>query len=682
MLTNITIGKRLFRLFSAMAIVVAITGYAGYHFSSSIGNEGYEVSTNLAPLGDAAMEVKLTATQAHLIFEEIMSGDAGEDITQVWKLLDETLWYTDAILKGGTNDEGTFVASQSEAVIAKMNAVRTSVLEFITSAKERYGQLNAHAGTGSNADQEFDKLYETVQERLSALSQGGKTLPAEQALTIVDAVSTAKYRLANGHLFLEEFLAGDEEVKFSDVAADFKLASDAIKSISNVNFATEAEKLSSDILQISQVAEHRSKNSQTNLAAGSESDEKFDGAFEHFIQLADDAEELIHDDMDASVARMQSHMSSTATIMILITLGGFALALFFSNKAKKSIAQPIEELSKNMGFLANNDLNTDIPNTENQDEIGDMARAVQVFKNNMQKTAELTREKEEEEQAAHQRSQKRQEAILGFDTVIGSVISDVSTAANQIDSTASSMSQTAQNNVSLASDVSEASNNASHNVQTVASAAEELTSSINEINQQASRSSEIAQNAVIQASHTNDQVEGLTQAADRIGEVLELITNIADQTNLLALNATIEAARAGEAGKGFAVVASEVKNLANQTGRATEEISQQISAIQDATKNSVTAIRNITDVISSMDEISASIATAMEEQGAATSEIARSVQQASEGTNFAAEKSDIIKNAAEKNSSTADQLTQASGRLGDSATSLHEAVSRFMEEVK
>ncbi|WP_135081916.1 methyl-accepting chemotaxis protein [Terasakiella sp. SH-1] len=678
MFKNLTIGKRLFNLFAAMALVVAITGFAGFHFTSSMGEEGLEVSVNLAPLGDAAMEIKLTATAAHLIFEEIMSGDTGEDINQVWKLLDDTLWYTNAIMNGGSNDEGTFVASKSPEIQEKMKLVKTSVQSFIVSAKERYGQLEKQAGTGSGADQAFDKLYEKVQGGLDQLHKSTEIYTAQAALPIVSAVGTAKYHLANGHLFLEEFLAGDDEVKLDDVIADFTTAQQALNNLQDKT----ASKLAKDIAEISAVATERSKNTATNLAAGSGADEKFDAAFEHFIKLADEAEELVHDDMDASIALMRSHLQTSDAIIVVITIIGFGLAIYFTSYARRKIAIRVENLAQDMQKLADHDITVHIDYQDNVDEIGDMARAVQIFKDNIIKADELEAEKEKDRAEQNKRSQMREEAIAGFDQIIGTVVGDVSSAASQIETTASEMSSKAQQNVTRAEEVNGASLNASHNVQTVASAAEELTSSINEITHQVARSSEIASEAVAQAAHTNELVEGLVTAASRIGEVVELITNIADQTNLLALNATIEAARAGEAGKGFAVVASEVKNLANQTGRATEEIVQQINAIQDSTQDSVEAIRNISKIISTMDEISGSISTAMEEQGAATQEIARSVQEASEGTNMAAEKSGAIKEAAERNSLTATDLSKASERLGSSAGSLSNAVEQFLAQVR
>ena len=269
-----------------------------------------------------------------------------------------------------------------------------------------------------------------------------------------------------------------------------------------------------------------------------------------------------------------------------------------------------------------------------------------------------------------------------FEQTIKGMVEIVAAAATQLQATARTMEGTATNTSERATAVAAAADEAASNVQTVAAAAEELSASIGEISRQVNQSTETANGAVHEAEKTNEQVQGLAEAANKIGEVVSLINDIASQTNLLALNATIEAARAGEAGKGFAVVASEVKNLANQTAKATEEISAQISGIQGATQEAVTAIRGIGDTIGTISESSSAIAAAVEEQGAATQEIARNVEQASSGTTEVTSNISEVTSQASETGSAAGQVLEAAGELASQAERLSAEVSTFLQTIR
>ena len=299
----------------------------------------------------------------------------------------------------------------------------------------------------------------------------------------------------------------------------------------------------------------------------------------------------------------------------------------------KSISTALSAMVGAMTRLASGDATIAIPGLGRKDEVGEMASAVQVFKTNMAEAERLRAEQSELE--ARQVQQRKADMIRladDFEGAVGEIIGTVSSAATELEAAARTLTATAERSQQLATAVAAASEEASTNVQSVASASEEMTSSVNEISRQVQESSRVASEAVVQAQKTNGRVGELSKAAARIGDVVELINTIAGQTNLLALNATIEAARAGEAGRGFAVVASEVKALAEQTAKATGEISQQISGIQAATQDSVGAIEEIGSTIGRMSEISSTIAAAVEEQGAATQEISRNIQHAAEGT--------------------------------------------------
>jgi methyl-accepting chemotaxis protein len=373
-------------------------------------------------------------------------------------------------------------------------------------------------------------------------------------------------------------------------------------------------------------------------------------------------------------------MRSLLIIAILIIAAAvLAIGLMFA----RAISGPIASMTNSMGILAGGDLEAEIPEQGRTDEIGEMASAVQVFKDNAIRAKQMEAEQEEQERrAAEEKKAMMNKMADGFEASVGGIVQSVSSAATELKSSSESMATTAEQTTTQATTVASASEQASSNVQTVASAAEELSSSITEISRQVTQSSEIAGRAVKNAKETDDKIQGLAEAAGKIGEVVEMITGIAEQTNLLALNATIEAARAGEAGKGFAVVASEVKNLANQTAKATEQISGQVNGIQDATKDAVTSIQHIGKTIREVDEIASAIAAAVEEQGAATQEIARNVEQAAVGTQEVSSNIAGVTQAAGESTSAAQQIQSASGELSQQSEMLRAEVDKFMNEVR
>ena len=336
-----------------------------------------------------------------------------------------------------------------------------------------------------------------------------------------------------------------------------------------------------------------------------------------------------------------------------------------------------------MTDLAAGKLEVQVPGATRKDEIGSMAAAVEVFKSNALVRQQLeTEQKKAESHAAAQRRADMNRLASAFESAVGEIVETVSSASSELEASAGSLAATAERSQELTTTVAAASEQASTNVQSVAAATEQMTSSITEISRQVQTSSRIARDAVEQAQKTNDRIGELSQAAARIGDVLELINTIAAQTNLLALNATIEAARAGDAGRGFAVVAAEVKALAEQTANATSEISRHITGIQTATGESVGAIKDIGDTIGKMSEISFSIASAVEEQGVATQEISRNVQQAARDTQqVSANIVDVQHGTKETESASSQVLASAQSLSGESHRLKHE-VSRFLDSVR
>jgi methyl-accepting chemotaxis protein len=397
-------------------------------------------------------------------------------------------------------------------------------------------------------------------------------------------------------------------------------------------------------------------------------------------QIADVAGHRSKEDIAASVQAMASSEE------VGMVVGAFAALVLFGSWLMSflTIARPIRALTVAMDKLAGGDFSVVLPGLGRKDEVGGVAAAVEKFKVvSEQKAREESEAKTRQDQAAAaQRKSEMHKLADGFEAAIGEIVDTVSSAATELEASASTLTSTAEHAQQLATVVASASEEASTNVQSVASATEELSSSITEISRQVQESARVASEAVGQARTTTDRVSELSKAATRIGDVVELINTIAGQTNLLALNATIEAARAGEAGRGFAVVASEVKALAEQTAKATGEIGQQIAGIQSATEHSVGAIKDISNTIERLSEISSAIAAAVEEQGAATQEISRNVAQASQGTQQVSSNITEVQRGASETGSASSQVLSAAQMLSGDSNRLKLEVGKFLGTVR
>jgi methyl-accepting chemotaxis protein len=385
-----------------------------------------------------------------------------------------------------------------------------------------------------------------------------------------------------------------------------------------------------------------------------------------------------------SRAGVQSAISKTvmgnAAVALLILVLLLGMLVFMLHKI---VSSPLKVMQTAMSKLAGGDLAVLVTGTHRGDEIGAMARSVQVFKDNALEVENLRRNQEEAEKtAAAEKRAAMQKLADDFESSVKGVVAKLSGAVNQVQATAEGLSAAAEESRAQTGAVAAATQQASANVQSVASATEELAGSLAEISGQVNTSAKIARDASKTAERTNGTVQSLARSAQNIGDVVKLISDIASQTNLLALNATIEAARAGEAGKGFAVVASEVKSLANQTAKATDEISMQISAMQDATREAVDAIVAISRTIAEINDIAEMVAGAVEEQDAATKEIARNVQQASMGTMEVTRNIESLQEVAQETGTSATDMLNAARDMGRQSDDLGLEVDRFLAQVR
>lgn len=529
---------------------------------------------------------------------------------------------------------------------------------------------------------------------------------AEEDIPLTEIVTKVTIHQLEQAVLFEKGLAhiGDENLpeiatKFAKlghkVDEEIKIAEEKLQHGIEVAHSEEARQKFSHLLEVMQKVEkeHHTYETQgeelfTLLTAGNIAEAKKLVASVEHLQEALDKElvsaltELEHF-TGKSALLAKEHEEAGIQLMIWLAIGAIAVSLVVSTIIGHSIATPLSQLTDNMDTLAANNTDTEIKFSEQKSEIGRMARAVEVFRDQAIEVNHLKSQQEEaERKAAEERTRLLAEAAQQIEQDIGEIARHISAASETVNGAAQTVTANARQTASQSTIVASASEQASTNVQTVAAAAEELSASVAEIGRQVRHSTDTADRAVKQVNNTNEQAQGLAAAANKIGEVVALISDIAEQTNLLALNATIEAARAGEAGKGFAVVASEVKSLAGQTASATDEISGQVHEIQAATQNAVDAIMQIGEVMDEINEVTNNIAAAVDQQGSATQEIARNVEQASAGTLEVTSNVIEIAHAAEATGEQADELLSASKQMSNDSDDLKTQITELASKVR
>ena len=491
---------------------------------------------------------------------------------------------------------------------------------------------------------------------------------------------TAQYQAATA--LANTFVINSDQTVATSALARLKFVENSLRAISSTD-----EKIVQSVKEVSVLLDEYRK-SLSKLVENSKSIDELT------TEMAESATAIMQGSGAMKVAllsdqqRLESEsdasIGETERLIAMLAAGGFLLGGVLAVLLGKGISRPMTAMCKAMRELAGGNFDVVLPGLGRRDELGEMAAAVEEFK--LQAIAKAERDAAAQDAQNRASSAARRTELIrfadDFEAAVGAIVSNVSSSAVQLESAAGTLTRTAETTQNLSSRVAGASEEASSKMQSVATATEELSASVDEIGRRVRESNKIAEAAVLQAQQTDGRIGKLSRAAQQIGDVVKLITAIAEQTNLLALNATIESARAGEAGRGFAVVASEVKSLAGQTAKATDEISSHISGMQDATQESVAAIKEIGGTIAEISNIASSIASAVEQQSSATQEIARSVQTVAQGTQEAAVNIMQVNRGATETGSASEEVLNSAKSLSTESTRLREELDRFMANIR
>jgi methyl-accepting chemotaxis protein len=684
----------LFAAFAAIAgMAIVISAGAGMvlrHLGGSMTDlSGRDIPRLAASLQLAAQSASL-ASQGPAMLASESEQALNERSQKMRETQQATLANLGEIIELGADK--TVVAALTETVKNIDDAVRSlgsaarERLEIAAQHAKQYEALrNAQASFGAAANPAMME----AQTGINAILQSVDLAPddATQAARTVDQLGNV---IASGYLMASEMIAAlsaNGSDTLEAIEKEFQTALPGVKS--NLDLLPGNTTLKDATLKMLALGEGKTgvfKLRQKELDANDYGQIVLDETRKLNVGLGISVQQLVRGvqtETDASTAQARRDISLATTVML--ALGGLTLigsVLFVWLYVGRNILRRIGSLQRSMQLLSDGDLESEIYRSSQHDEIAAMANSLQVFRESMIEARSLGAEQDKDRTAKAERASRMEARIVEFESTVRAALDNLQTSANSMQATAQSMSATADQSSALVNAVASAAEETSVNVQTVSAGTEELSTSIAEIGRQVVTSAQIARKAVDEAGSTDATMQGLAENAGRISVVVDLIQSIASQTNLLALNATIEAARAGEAGRGFAVVASEVKNLANQTAEATDEIRSQITNMQQVTTSAVGAIRNIGTIISEINDVTAAIAAAVEEQGTATREIARNIQHAAGGTSEVSNNIVGVSTASAEAGSAAGEVLSASSALRREADVLRSEIDAFLSNIR
>jgi methyl-accepting chemotaxis protein len=650
---------------------------AGMIANDQISNRAQSLSATEAETGKAVMLDSLASRSAvqgsQLAMNHARYGRTTREI-------DRAVASLDSYGKSGNAHLDAAIAKVTEPEAReRLTKIKARFADSLKAAAEIASKQKQIVGLENQRAEATDKWTRAVEGLLGQLAAdtSGEHAKLEAMLRSADSMfkdarlAALQFQLTGDEVLMAQIMrAGDEATSLLRNAQ--QAAGDALKP--KIGELTQTiDNFRQTLEQIVDIEESkvRTVRLRTNIIA------------DEIMDLIDKAVTEATERSNQTEAQAGAALTQAGRIAVAIGVGVIAILLGSALLSMFSIARPIRRIGDVLLELANGNKEVTIPYTKRTDEVGDTARVAETFRDQLVRMEQLEAEqKEVERRAAEERKAEMHELANAFETAVGNSLGAVTRAAADLEAAAGTLTGTAESTQQLSGNVARVSEEASYNVHSVAAASDELSSSVSEIARQVQESSRIAAEAVTQAEQTDTRIGQLLQAASRIGDVVKLITAIAEQTNLLALNATIEAARAGDAGRGFAVVAQEVKALAAQTAKATDEIGGQIHAIQDATRDSVSAIKEIGATINRISEIATAVAAAVEEQGAATQEISRNAQQAAEGTAQAAGNIADVNRAATETGTASGQVLSSAQALSREGEMLREEVDRFLATVR
>ena len=648
---KLRVGAKIWIGFAIVLTLLLVASGKGY-FSLNGGNQSFGDYRSLARSTNAVGRVQANMLMTRMNVKDFIIRGTTEEADEVrhyaaltGDLIEETLTLVveeeHVRLLEGVQDDISAYTGHFEEVVARQER-RNEIVN---------GQLNQ---IGPQIERKLTEIMDSAFE-------------ADDAEAAVYAGRVLR-NLLLGRLYVMRFLVDNDEASYQRVLQEFEALGTAAATLQSSLQNPARRQLATEVEQL--VGDYRTAFTEVYAVIGERNSiisDELDVIGPRIAGEIEDFKLAIKAEQDTLGPQATESMSNAVTTMLVVAAVALAIGALAAFVIGRGISRPVVSMTGAMRKIADGDTSVEVPAQSQRDEIGEMAAAVQVFKDNAIRIERMRVEQEETEQKAEAEKRAAMQSLAGdFEAKVGHVVQGVTTSATELQSTAESMSAISEETSNQSTTVASAAEQATANVENMASAATELGSSIGEISQQVQRQADMAEQAASAAQSSNEQVHSLAERAESIGEVVNLITSIAEQTNLLALNATIEAARAGDAGKGFAVVASEVKSLANQTAKATEQIAEQIKAVQEQTGSTVDSIRLINEKIDAMKEVASAVASAIEEQNAATQEIGRNAQEASVGTR---QVSESITN-----------VTQAAGEAGQGSTDVLNAARELARQ--